>query len=439
MPVIANCQVSSILQTLGTNETDGHQNIDLIILPSNDLKLPPDNSFTLQNSYIIVNEKNDKKQIKQTQVKNDRPEDNAKKKKENYEDMLYFVCNLCPFLCTKGTKITEHLENAHQNKNVIKLPELKCPACANIFYHKLSLRSHLIHDHGVGNSDLSQIIQAVIYYSNKKSKEKKRTEKVTAKSVDIKKVAEVEQSEDEDNHQQIFSNSDISSEICEHLSQKPEPEVDLEQNNLEKIYHSSRRHSDSIPKLSECKKYKCVTPGCNVKLQELEKLNYHMKCHTENGFECKDCSEKFLFWKPLSSHLWRFHKIDMDLFSCDKCDYKTYSLAKLNNIHKLIHGDVKSFICNVCNKGFKNCKQLRNHKITHRDKSEKLTHICEICSKSFADRRQLKVHMDVVHKKIRPFLCSYCGYKGSSRSSLKMHIRQHTGIVFFNTSLFILI
>lgn len=48
-------------------------------------------------------------------------------------------------------------------------------------------------------------------------------------------------------------------------------------------------------------------------------------------------------WKPLTSHLWRAHGIDMELFACDKCDYKTNSLSKLNAIHKLIHSNVKAF------------------------------------------------------------------------------------------------
>lgn len=401
-------------------------------MPSNDLKIPVDGAFTLQNSYIILNDKNDNKLPKQTSIKDASSDGNSKKKRDHFEDMLYFVCNLCPFLCTKDTKITEHLESAHKNKNVVKLPQLKCPACANMFHHKSSLRSHLIHDHGVGNSDLSQIIQAVIYYSNRKSNEKKYLEKSSIIPPAVKNN-DMEESAQESNNENLL-HSDTRINNYEDLSQKEEintviiPTISSKpQNHSEENFNCIRKNSDAVLRISEQKKNKCLVPGCNIKLQELEKLNYHIKCHTENGFECRDCGEKFLFWKPLSSHLWRFHKIDMDLFSCDKCEYKTYSLSKLNNIHKLIHGDDKSFLCNICNKAFKNCKQLRNHKITHRDKSEKLVHVCEVCSKSFSNRRQLRVHMDVVHRKIKPFLCNYCGYKGSSRSSLKMHIRQHTG------------
>ncbi|KAG5899864.1 hypothetical protein JTB14_012331 [Gonioctena quinquepunctata] len=406
LPIMGSCQVSSILQNLDPTGSEGNnQSLDLIILPPSDFKIPAlENSYSLQNNYIIL------KESSATKIEKPKAVDSTKKK-DNYEDMLYFVCNLCPFLCTKDTKITEHLENAHKNKTIIKLPELKCPACPNIFNHKMSLRSHLIHDHGVGNSDLSQIIQAVIYYSHKaKLKEKEAKLKVSVKDPEIGKKA-------------VDSNSDSSlgpdnfetENVNENIHKTPEPKDAAKQPDSTAKYLDVRRTS------------KCDILYCKVRLQDPEKMAYHSASHSDEGFKCKECGEKSFAWKNLTSHLWRLHKIDMELFSCDKCEYKTYSLAKLNNVHKLIHSDVKGFSCNVCNKAFKNNKQLRNHKLTHRDKIQRPEHPCEDCCRIFSDRRQLKIHRDVVHKKLRPFLCSFCGYKGSSRSSLKMHIRQHTG------------
>lgn len=166
---------------------------------------------------------------------------------------------------------------------------------------------------------------------------------------------------------------------------------------------------------------------CKVKMHDYYKMNYHVGSHVDDGFKCLECSEIFSLWKPLTGHLWRVHKIDMELYSCDMCDYKTFSLGKLNNIHKPIHSDLKAFSCDECDKAFKNSKQLRNHKLTHKEKSQKNMYCCEVCNKTFFERRQLRIHMDGVHKKIKPFLCSYCGYKGASKSALKMHSRQHTG------------
>lgn len=415
--------------------------MDLIILPANDLKLPNvDNSFNSHNNYVILKENGSATFNSKIKVINANNTEKAieRDKRKNFENMLYFVCNLCPFLCTKDTKITEHLENAHKNKTVIKLPEFKCPACANIFFHRMSLRSHLIHDHGVGNSDLNQIIQAVIYYSSKNNSKDKTEDKQSVKKdpdlTAIKKALTAENSpSDVTNDIDNFSNS--VPEICDDTTQHKKeskmialPQVDITQKNCEKIFGSLMKQPHHVTKYLDSKRLnKCVIPNCKVRMQDMDKLNYHISCHSDCGFKCQECGEKFSFWKPLTSHLWRLHRIDMDLYSCDKCEYKTFSLAKLNNIHKLIHSEVRGYVCDVCNKSFKNSKQLRNHKMTHKNKTEKLLHICEVCSKTFTDRRQLKVHMDVVHKKIRPYLCNYCGYKGSSRSSLKMHIRQHTG------------
>ncbi|CAH1117282.1 unnamed protein product [Phaedon cochleariae] len=442
LPIIGSSQVSSILQNLDpitTANTANHevnpQNLDLIIIPTSDLNKIPciENPLNLQSNYVILKENSSTKSVKPKLLSCN---DNSKQK-EGFEDMLYFVCNLCPFLCTKDSKITEHLENAHKNKTVIKLPELKCPACQNIFYHKMSLRSHLIHDHGVGNSDLSQIIQAVIYYSNKtKSKMKEAKHKIHEKLQNVEKHTEINDFSTDTKsmgannyagqHQADYSNG---------LPNKhepitiPLPQIEIPLSSSVKINNSTMKQN--ITKHLDSNEIKCGLPNCKVKLQDLEKMNYHINSHSGDGFKCLDCGETFLFWKPLTSHLWRYHNINMELFSCDKCEYKTYSLAKLNNIHKFIHSDDKSFLCDICNKAFKNNKQMRNHKLTHKDKA---IHSCEECSKTFGDKRQLRSHMDVVHKKLRPFLCNFCGYKGSSRSSLKMHVRQHTGEKPFSCS-----
>lgn len=40
-----------------------------------------------------------------------------------------------------------------------------------------------------------------------------------------------------------------------------------------------------------------------------------------------------------------------------------FSYSKLINNHIRIHGDERPFLCDVCGKGFKTTKQLRNHKV----------------------------------------------------------------------------
>lgn len=175
----------------------------------------------------------------------------------------------------------------------------------------------------------------------------------------------------------------------------------------------------------------CERKGCNVRFRELENLEYHLRCHRVEAadFACPECSLVFLRWRTMTVHLWRQHLCDMELHCCDQCNFRTYSLSKLENLHKRIHGDERPFLCDVCGKGFKTSKQLRNHKAIHVEAKRRGGSVesCSECGRRFCKRRLLQLHRDSVHRKLRPFLCSYCGHRASNQSSLKMHLRQHTG------------
>ncbi|XP_046385375.1 uncharacterized protein LOC124155522 isoform X2 [Ischnura elegans] len=184
--------------------------------------------------------------------------------------------------------------------------------------------------------------------------------------------------------------------------------------------------------------YCCGIDGCAVRMRSLDNIEYHRRCHVVGGGSanggmqhvCPECGELFSHWRSVGVHLWRAHVIDMELYSCDQCTYKTNSYSKLMNLHKRIHSSERPFLCDACGKGFKTSKQLRNHKTIHLVKlKQRIMHCgeCEVCHRSFSDRRMLRLHRDTVHHKLRPYLCNFCGYAASSRSTLKMHMRQHTG------------
>ena len=59
-------------------------------------------------------------------------------------------------------------------------------------------------------------------------------------------------------------------------------------------------------------------------------------------------------------------------------------------------------------------------------------HSCDICQQTLSSERELKRHKERVHEKKKEWLCSHCGFSAFSRSSLKLHVRTHTGISLFN-------
>ncbi|XP_064080011.1 uncharacterized protein LOC135197034 isoform X1 [Macrobrachium nipponense] len=172
---------------------------------------------------------------------------------------------------------------------------------------------------------------------------------------------------------------------------------------------------------------RCDVDGCSLRMKSESNIAYHRKCHEGGFLKCQECSEQFGMWRNLAVHLWRQHMIDMELHKCDKCNYKTYNYSKLMNVH--IHDPQRrhTSLCDICGKRFKTARQLRSHKGVHMRKTNSPQLQCEKCQRLFSDKRMLRNHMESVHNKVKPFLCNYCGYSTASRSTLKMHMRQHTG------------
>uniref|UniRef100_A0A182P0P0 C2H2-type domain-containing protein n=1 Tax=Anopheles epiroticus TaxID=199890 RepID=A0A182P0P0_9DIPT len=118
--------------------------------------------------------------------------------------------------------------------------------------------------------------------------------------------------------------------------------------------------------------YKCDVKDCGVRFRQPDRLEYHRKCHVvgdgTNSIHCPECgSIEYRNWNTLHTHLWREHAIDMELYACHLCSFKTPVLCRLNNTHMKIHSEERNFKCAICGKAFKNNKQLRNHRRWHRE------------------------------------------------------------------------
>ena len=80
----------------------------------------------------------------------------------------------------------------------------------------------------------------------------------------------------------------------------------------------------------------CGADGCGVRLKGEDNMEYHRRCHAESDgskkqspFACPECPEVFSVWALLAQHLWRAHRVDMELHSCQQCNFKSYYLNTL--------------------------------------------------------------------------------------------------------------
>ncbi|KAK7481719.1 hypothetical protein BaRGS_00027092 [Batillaria attramentaria] len=179
----------------------------------------------------------------------------------------------------------------------------------------------------------------------------------------------------------------------------------------------------------------CTYLGCLAKFRTQTALDIHNCCHNEEdtGFMCCECQEPFHAWKALRIHLWRSHSVDVDLFQCDSCKYKTDTLHKLG-VHQEIHSDSRPYTCDVCGKGFKQLSQMKNHQIIHEEHRQGgknvnwfTSKVCHICNRVFANSKCLKKHVEAVHSKVKPYVCQYCDHTTARKAMMELHLRTHTG------------
>ncbi|KAH8260691.1 hypothetical protein KR038_003435, partial [Drosophila bunnanda] len=199
---------------------------------------------------------------------------------------------------------------------------------------------------------------------------------------------------------------------------------------------------------------KCQVEGCMFRFKSPATLEYHGRCHnglpsSSQPMVCPECkSSDFSNWNCLHTHLWRTHQIDMELYCCQLCSFKTPIYSRLVNTHAKIHSEERNYKCEQCGKGFKNTKQLKNHRRLHRTQglgmgkhgqteqeqqqqgaslpgtgTAIMMHRCEDCGAAFKQRKTLREHL--CKERNEQLECPECQRVFGSKSSLRLHLRTH--------------
>lgn len=193
-------------------------------------------------------------------------------------------------------------------------------------------------------------------------------------------------------------------------------------------------------KLTQKQIHQCQIKGCLYKFESLTKREIHQNSHASEDnpsknreFKCTECLMEIKLWRNCTKHMWKEHKIDIDLLKCPLCDYTSFITIEIFR-HMQIHTLVKGYVCQICSKTFSQFSQLRCHQSSvHIAKSTTETKsrwyskkTCVICTREFANSKTLSKHVKFVHNKIKPYICSVCGHKSARKISHVVHCRQHT-------------
>ncbi|KAK7815766.1 hypothetical protein U0070_025226 [Myodes glareolus] len=146
----------------------------------------------------------------------------------------------------------------------------------------------------------------------------------------------------------------------------------------------------------------------------------------KSNFQCTVCEKAFLYEKSFLKHIRHHHGVATEVvYRCDTCGQTFANRCNLKSHQRHVHSSERHFPCELCAKKFKRKKDVKRHVLqVHEGGGER--HRCDLCGKGLSSKTSLRMH-ERTHTGDRPYGCTKCEAKFSQPSALKTHMRIHTG------------
>uniref|UniRef100_A0A8C0WMH5 Zinc finger and BTB domain-containing protein 40 n=1 Tax=Castor canadensis TaxID=51338 RepID=A0A8C0WMH5_CASCN len=181
-----------------------------------------------------------------------------------------------------------------------------------------------------------------------------------------------------------------------------------------------------------------ICKACDKSFHFYCRLKVHMKrCRVAKSkqVQCKDCNETKDSKKDLEKHQLEAHGAggEPDVpkkkkkrlpVTCDLCG-REFAHASGMQYHKLTeHFDEKPFSCEECGAKFAANSTLKNHLRLH---TGDRPFMCKHCLMTFTQASALAYHTKKKHSEGKMYACQYCDAVFAQSIELSRHVRTHTG------------
>ncbi|KAK0139246.1 Zinc finger and BTB domain-containing protein 40 [Merluccius polli] len=160
------------------------------------------------------------------------------------------------------------------------------------------------------------------------------------------------------------------------------------------------------------------------------RLRAHLKCcamSLEPKYQCPQCTKRLPTVRALQRHRAEAHPNVPQVkkkVACDLCG-RTFAHPSGMIYHKRTeHFEEKPFACDECGAKFAANSSLKNHMRLHT--GEKPYH-CKHCDMSFSVAAALAYHTKKKHSEGKMYACQYCEALFAQSIELTRHVRTHTG------------
>ncbi|KAM4741549.1 zinc finger and BTB domain-containing protein 40 isoform 2-T3 [Anableps anableps] len=212
---------------------------------------------------------------------------------------------------------------------------------------------------------------------------------------------------------------------------KPEEKADMETNEEqsdEDEMHANTASDSSFVASSVSKRYPCrwCKKTFNFKcrmLAHVKRCSMSQECKVQ----CSQCPKKLPSQRALQRHRSEVHRNTARVKKRVACDICGRSFAHPSGLvyHKQAeHLEVKPFACEECGAVFGANSSLKNHMRLHT--GEKPYH-CQHCDMSFSVAAALAYHTKKKHSEGKMYVCQYCKAVFAQSIELTRHVRTHTG------------
>ncbi|XP_052802898.1 zinc finger protein Xfin-like [Mya arenaria] len=322
-----------------------------------------------------------------------------------------YKCGLCGFTSTRKW----YLLTAHKQKHTGLSKSFTCSICKSSYSRKYDLRKHIVRKHQILGDMLEAILDATkeeTKYNDAESGDiSQNMENMKQENTiyNMKQESRVYDNHSEDNGERIENGLHVENNYLENI--QPDEECDdsgeeeqLQGDEIQNENHDGTERSDlnksdaidlsSVRKSDEVNvKNMLATPDLMTMSPAAAIAAAAVAAAAEGVFKARRYQGNLPFNEMIKA------EIDKNTLSCLRCGKKCSTYSNLKQHVRIVHYNVKEFVCHICYKTFNTNYNLKVHLKQHVDTNQKKSsHIsCQVCYKMFMNQSNLEAHMISKH------------------------------------------